>query len=142
MFARLLSAARLGLLLDKPDPQAGITVDAVGRKLKELSLFSGPGTLAILAWDDLDAALVVGAADEKKEQHEGERTDASVVGLYAVLGSSESWQRFPRAVRYRGEILARKVPFRVVVLSWDGRSFGVNVKRGELRADTKQASLG
>ncbi len=141
MFARLLSAARLGLLLEKPDPAAGITVDAVSRKLKELSLFSGPGTLAILAWEDLDAQLVIGAADEKKEQLFGEATDAGVVGLYALLGAAESWEREPHAARYKSEILRRKVPFRVVTIVWDGKAFAVKTKKGEVRPGTKSELL-
>jgi len=141
MFARLLSASRLGLLLEKPDPAAGITTDAVSRKIKELSLFSGPGTLSILTWDDLDAQLVIGAADEKKEQLVGEATDAGAVGLYAVLGSSESWERSAHAARYRSEILQRKIPLRLVVLAWDGRTFKVTTKKGELRPGAKSEVL-
>lgn len=141
MFARLLSASRLGLLLEKPNPAAGITTEAVSRKLKELSLFSGPGTYAILTWNDLDAQLVIGAAEEKKEQLFGEATDAGAVGLYGLLGPVESWERTSHAVRYRGEILQRKVPFRLVVLTWDGKAFAVKTKLGEVRAATKSELL-
>ncbi|MBX3188790.1 MAG: VWA domain-containing protein [Labilithrix sp.] len=141
MFARLLSAARLGALLEKPDPAAGVTVEAVSRKLKELSLFSGPGTLALLTWEDLDAQLVIGAADEKREQLAGEATDAGAVGLYAVLGSSESWERAPHAARYKSEILARKVPYRLVTLVWDTKSFKVTTKKGEIKPGIKQETL-
>jgi tetratricopeptide (TPR) repeat protein len=141
MFARLLSASRLGLLLDHPDPKAGVTPEAVSRKLKELSIFSGPGTLALLTWEDYDAGFVIGAADEKKEQLAGESTDASAVGLYAVLQSSEAWDREPHAVRYRSEILTRKVPFRLVTLKWDGKTFSVAVKKGEVRPAAKQELL-
>ena len=123
-WARLWSASRLGLLLNDPTAAGGESAKAgIGRKLKELSLFSGPGTLALLVWDDLDAGLVLGAADEKKETLAGEATDAGAIGLYAVLGSPESWDRAAHAVRYRSEILARNVPFRVVTLTWDGKSF-------------------
>ena len=141
MFARLLSASRLGLLLEKPDPAAGITTDAVSRKIKELSLFSGPGTLSILTWDDLDAQLVIGAADEKKEQLVGEATDAGAVGLYAVLGSAESWERSSHAARYKSEILQRKIALRLVVLAWDGRTFKVTTKKTELRSGAKMEML-
>jgi len=132
MFARLLSAARLGALLDKPDAERGVTPEAVSRKLKELSLFSGPGSLALLTWEDLDAQLVLGAADEKKEQLVGEATDAGAVGLYAVLASTEAWERAPHVVRYKSEVLARKVPYRLTVLAWDGKAFRVTTKRGDV----------
>ena len=141
MFARLLSASRLGLLLEKPDVAAGITPEAVSRKIKELSLFSGPGTLAILTWDDLDAQLTIGAADEKREQLVGEATDAGAVGLYAVLGSPESWDRAQHAARYKSEILQRKVPFRLITLVWDGKAFKVTTKKGEVRPGAKQELL-
>lgn len=141
MFARLLSASRLGVLLDKPDPAAGITTEAVSRKIKELSLFSGPGTLAILTWEDLDAQLVLGTADEKKEQLVGEATDAGAVGLYSVLGSPDSWERVAHAARYKSEILQRKVPFRLVTLVWNGKEFKVTTKKGELRPGAKQEPL-
>jgi predicted negative regulator of RcsB-dependent stress response len=138
MFAKLLSAARLGTLLERPDAGAGITTEAVSRKIKELSLFSGPGTLAMLTWEDLDAQLVIGTAEEKKEQLFGEATDAGAVGLYAVLGSPESWDRVAHAVRYRSDILGRKVPFRIVTLTWDGKAFKVTTKKGEMKPSTKQ----
>ena len=141
MFARLLSASRLGLLLEKPDPAAGVTTEAVSRKIKELSLFSGPGTLAILTWEDLDAQLVIGAAEEKKEQLVGEATDAGAVGLYAVLGSTESWDRGQHAARYKSEILQRKVPFRLVTLVWDGKAFAVKTKKAEVRPGAKNEML-
>lgn len=141
MFARLLSASRLGFLLDKPDPAAGVTAEAVSRKIKELSLFSGPGTLSILTWEDLDAQLVVGTADEKKEQLAGEATDAGAVGLYSVLSSPDAWERVAHAARYKSEILQRKVPFRVVTLAWNGKEFKVATKKGELRPGVKQELL-
>src|SRR5262249_25616961 len=100
-----LSAARLGALLEPADASSAATPDALSRKLKELSLFSGPGTLALLVWDDLDARIVLGAADERKETLTGERTDGGAVGLYGVLSGSEAWARSPHAVRYQGEIL-------------------------------------
>lgn len=140
-FARLLSASRLGLLLEKPNAAAGVTPEAIGRKLKELSLFSGPGTLSMLVWDDLDAQLVIGALDEKRETFAGEATDASAVGLYALLGSAEAFGRIPRAARYRGELLARKVPYRLVTLGWDGRAFTVAVKHGAMDPSTKVSPL-
>jgi hypothetical protein len=137
MFARLLSASRLATLLGHPDASVGATPEAVGRKLKELSLFSGPGTLALLTWDDLDAQIFVGAPDEKKETLAGETIDAGAVGLYSVLGTRESWERTLHAVRNKGNLLVRPVKFRVYVLTWDGKSFNVKTKNGELRAGVK-----
>jgi hypothetical protein len=141
MFARLLSASRLGQLFAKPDEASGATPDAVARKLKELSLFSGPGTLSILVWEDLDAQLFLGNADEKKEPLAGEQTDASAVGLYAILGSQEQWDRFPHAARYKSEILPRRVPFKLVIIAWDGRKFDVKVTPGKMEPGAKSQSI-
>ena len=80
-------------------------------------------------------------ADEKKEQLVGEATDAGAVGLYAVLGSPESWDRAPHAARYKSEILQRKVPFRLVTLVWDGKAFKVTTKKGEVKPGAKQELL-
>ena len=139
VFARFLSGSRLASLLATPDPSA--TPEALSRKLKELSLFSGPGTLALLTWDDLDAQLVIGANDERKENFAGETTDAGAVGLFGVLTSSETWGALPHAVRVKSDLLARKVPFRLHVLTWDGKTFKVTVKKGELRAGAKQEAI-
>ncbi len=141
MFARLLSASRLGRLLEKPDAAAGVTPEAVSRKLKELALFSGPGTLALLSWDDLDAELVLGAADERKERLAGEATDASAVGLYGVLTAPGAWETGAHAVRYRSEILPRPVRFTLVTVDWDGRGFRVATRSAELQGGAKQQVL-
>jgi len=141
MFARLLSASRLGLLLEKPDPAAGVTPEAVSRKLKELQLFSGPGTLSLLRWDDLDTQLIVGAADEKKEQLTGEATDAGAVGLYAVLASTEAWERAPHGVRFKSELPSRKVKFELITLTWDGKVFKVTTKKSDLDVGQKSKVL-
>lgn len=139
VFARMLSAARLASLLKTPE--TGATPEAIGRKLKELALFSGPGSIALLTWDDLDARLVLGAADEKKENLAGEATDAGAVGLYAVLHAPQVWEVTPHAVRYKGELQQRAVRFRVAVLSWDGSAFRVDIKEGKLEAGVKSRLL-
>jgi tetratricopeptide (TPR) repeat protein len=141
VFARMLSASRLATLLATPDPASGATPEAIGRKLKELSLFSGPGSLALLTWDDLDAKLVLGAAEEKKETLAGEATDAGAVGLYAVLNAPDAWEHAAHAVRYKSDILPRAVRFRVLVLTWDGAKFQVTSKDGKLEPSTKQHTL-
>ena len=141
-FARLASAARLGVLLSKPDPKAGITVDAVSRKIKELGVISSPATLSLLVWDDLDSHLALGDPDPKKEQLVGDATDAAAVGLYAVIASTDAWTRAgPRAVLERADLLHRPVKFRVVTLTWDGKTFTVELKSGELPARTKSVTL-
>lgn len=141
VFARMLSASRLATLLATPDPAAGATPEAVGRKLKELSLFSGPGTLTLLVWDDLEARLSLGAADPKRENLAGESTDAGAVGLFALLGTGAEWERTPRAVKVTGDPLGRPVRYRLLTLAWDGASFSVTTKEGKVEARAKLALL-
>jgi Ca-activated chloride channel family protein len=141
-WARLWSAARLGALLNDPRAAGGNeSKDAIARKLKELSLFSGPGTLALLTWDDHDARLVLGAADPKKEDLRGEPTDAGATALYGVLLGQSDWDRRPWAVRFSSDAPPRPVAFSVTVLSWDGRSFTVKVSKGQIKPDERQAAL-
>ncbi len=138
-FARLWSATRLGVLLSTPT--AGTTPEALARKLKELQLFSGPGLLALLTWEDLDARLELVAADDKKETLAGEATDAGVTGLASLLTSTDAWEKTARAVRWKSEPAGRAVKFQLVTLAWDGKGFRVAVKRGALRAEARQESL-
>jgi Ca-activated chloride channel family protein len=141
-WARLWSAARLGALLNDPQNAGGATSkDAIARKVKELGLFSGPGTLALLTWRDHDARLVLGAADPKKEDLRGEPTDAGPTALYGVLLGQGDWDRKPWAVRWSSDAPPRPVDFSVTLLSWDGRNFGVKVREGQIKPDDKQASL-
>jgi Ca-activated chloride channel family protein len=141
-WARLWSAARLGTLLNDPKAAGGNeSKDAIARKLKELGLFSGPGSLALLTWEDHDARLVLGAADPKKEDLRGEPTDAGPTALYGVLLGQGDWDKKPWAVRWASDAPPRPVPFLVTVLSWDGRNFGVKVSRSTLKPEDKQASL-
>jgi Ca-activated chloride channel homolog len=141
-WARLWSAARLGTLLDDPKAAGGPEAkDPIARKLKELGLFSGPGTLALLTWEDHDARLVMGAADEKKEALAGEPTDAGPTGLYALLLGQGAWDKQAWAVRWESDAPARPVPFAVTRLSWDGKSFQVTVARSEIKADAKSQPL-
>jgi tetratricopeptide (TPR) repeat protein len=141
-WARLWSAARLGALLDDPKAAGGAGAkDPIARKLKELGLFSGPGTLALLTWEDHDAKLVLGAADEKKETLVGEPTDAAPTGLYAVLLGQGAWDKQAWAVRWASDAPLRAVQFSVIRLSWDGKSFSVNVVRSAIKQDTKLQAL-
>lgn len=141
-WARLWSAARLGLLMAEPPKAAdGAKPESVARQLKNLQLFSGPATLALLTWEDLDARLAVVAADPKKDTLAGEATDAGKAGLYALTIGSDTWSTTPWAVRFKADAPPRPVRFTVVTLAWDGKSFAVNARHGELGADGKQAAL-
>jgi len=141
-FARLWSAAHLGFLLDakngtgdKPER------DAVGRKLKDLHLFAGPGTLALLTWEDLDARLVLASADEKKETLAGDAIDAGSVGLASLMLSPSAWGQNRWAVRFKSDRPDRDVKFTLVTLTWNSDAFSVATQKGEVVRGTKLAAL-
>ena len=136
-FARLWSAARLGQLLDAK----GSPADAIARKLKDLHLFAGPGTLALLTWEDLDARLVLANADEKKETLAGEATDAGAVGLTSLLTSADVWNQTHWAVRFKTDAPERPVKFTLVTLTWNNESFAVKTEHREIARGAKQAGI-
>ncbi|MCC6648303.1 MAG: hypothetical protein IT374_22375 [Polyangiaceae bacterium] len=137
-WARLWSGARLGQLWAAPP--AGTERGAIARKLKELSLFSGPGTLSIVAWEDLDARLTLGAADAKQERLAGEATDAGQTGLVSLLTSGDTWKSGAWALSWKSEP-RRAVKATLVVLEWDGKAFAVQVKKIELQPEDVKAPL-
>jgi tetratricopeptide (TPR) repeat protein len=142
VWARLWSGARLGLLLDDPTPAGGKpALDSIVRKLKELQLFSGPGTLALLTWEDLDASLVLSGKEAGKESLAGEETDAAATGMSALLLNKDAWDRLRWSVRWRNDARGRPAKYAVVELNWDGKSFAVRVHRGEVKPDQQDTPL-
>ncbi|MGH7284336.1 MAG: VIT domain-containing protein, partial [Polyangiaceae bacterium] len=141
VFARLESASRLGALFANPAAAAGATPEAIARKMKELGLFSGPGTLAILTWQDRDARVYVGAADEKNDALAGETTDAGAIGLYSVLSPNDAFEKVAHAVRWKADPPSRSVKFQLALVSWDGKSFHVTMKNGQIDPSAKSAAL-
>jgi hypothetical protein len=142
VFARLESATRLGALFAAPAPNSTpATTDAIARKLKELGLFSGPGTLAIVTWEDRDAHLYIGATDDKNDALAGETTDAGAVGLYSVLSANDAFAKVQHAVRWKADPPGRSVKFKVSIIAWDGKAFHVSVKDGSLDATAKSTAI-
>ncbi|MFI5296811.1 MAG: VIT domain-containing protein [Polyangiales bacterium] len=144
-WARLWSATRLGLLLSDPSAAGGEPAKvAIGRKLKELSLFSGPGTLALLTWDDLDARMELAGATAKGQPETllGEATDAGATGLYAIVASTEGWSKGSWVARWKADApMGRAAKLRLVVIGWDGKAFTVSVKKVELASTAREVSL-
>jgi hypothetical protein len=141
-WARLWSAARLGELLADPAKAGGTdAIEGITRRLKQLQLFSGPGTLALLAWEDYGARLVLANADARKETLTGEPYDAGVAGLFGLFLQTDSWQRGPWAIRWKSDPPGRDVKYRLVMLAWDGKSYQVQVRAGAARASERQQGL-
>lgn len=139
-WARLLSAARLGRLLDGEKAPPG-QAESVGRKLKELGLFNSPGVLAILIWEDYAAALSLVTLDGTLEAALGEKTDASAAGVTATLLPLGDLARVRWAVRWRGDPPKRDVAFTLETLSWDGKSFQIKIRPGTLSSVEKEIVL-
>lgn len=142
-WARLWSAARLGALLADPSRAGGAeAVEGITRRLKQLQLFSGPGTLALVTWEDLDARLVLVNADAKKETLTGEPNDAGDTGLFALFVQSDAWQRGPWAIRWKADAPAgRDVKCKLVTLAWDGKGFKVDVRAVTAKASERLIQL-
>ena len=141
-WARLWSAARLAELLADPSKAGGAdAAEGITRRLKQLQLFSGPGTLALVAWEDLDARLTLVNADAKKETLTGEPNDAGETGLFALFLQSDAWQRGPWAIRWKADAPGRDVKYRLVTVAWDGKAFKVDVRPGTARASERQAGI-
>ncbi len=141
-WARLWSAERLGVLLADPAKAGGAeAAEGITRRLKQLQLFSGPGTLALVAWEDLDARLLLVNADAKKETLTGEPNDAGETGLFAVFLQTDAWERGPWAVRWKSDPPGRDVKFQLVTIAWDGKGFRVDVRPGTAKAAERQQQL-
>ena len=141
VFARIESASRLGALYANPAAAAGATPDAIARKMKELGLFSGPGSLAILSWEDRDAKLYVGAADAKNDALAGETTDAGDIGLYAVLSPNDAFEKTAHAVKWKADAPNRAVKYKLTLVAWDGKGFKVTAKEGVIDSKAQSSPL-
>ena len=138
-WARLWSAARLARLLDKP-PQ-GTSAAAIGRKLKELGLFRGVGTLVLLTWQDLNSDVALVATADEQVVALGEATDAAPVGLAAMVLSPADFARSELSAHLRS--LPRLEPLALWRhdIGWDGKKFAVRLKRIELPTGETMATL-
>jgi tetratricopeptide (TPR) repeat protein len=139
-WARLLSAARLGRLLGDAKAPAG-QAESVGRKLKELGLFDSPGALSILIWEDYAAALQLVTIDGDKEAPLGEKTEALPAGITATRLPLGDLPRVRWVVRWQGDPPKRGVDFTLETLTWDGKSFHVNLHPGTLPSAEKEIAL-
>jgi tetratricopeptide (TPR) repeat protein len=151
VWARLWSAARIARLLagDKAPGEGGAPApanepgyaDSLARKLKELQLFSGPSSLVLLTWEDLDASLGLVALDGDREAPLADVTDASTVGLTAASLAAGDLDRLRWAVRWRADPPGRDVKFTFHSVVWDGKSFVVKTRAETLSPGKKDVAL-
>ncbi|MCC6554295.1 MAG: hypothetical protein IT372_15040, partial [Polyangiaceae bacterium] len=138
-WARLLSAARLGRLL--ADPAQSAQAESLSRKLKELQIFSGPAAIRILVWEDYAADLALAALEGGADAAIGDVVSAPDVGLASVLLPASDLERLRWIVRWRSDPPGRGARFEVTTITWDGASFKVTARPGELGVNDKEAAL-
>jgi hypothetical protein len=81
------------------------------------------------------------ASDTKKQALAGEANDAGDTGLYAVFAPTDVWEKTQWSVKWRADAKGRSVKFQIVTLGWDGKSFNVSVKPGQLAWNAKESQL-
>ncbi|WP_438005363.1 VIT domain-containing protein [Sorangium sp. So ce321] len=143
-WARLLSAARIGRLLaggGAPGGAAGAEAESLARKLKELQLFSGPGALRVVLWEDYAAELALTARDGQVDAALGDGVFAPAIGLAAVQLPAPELARLEWRVRFRSDPPGRDVRFVVTTLVWDGASFRVTSVPGSIGAQEREVAL-
>jgi tetratricopeptide (TPR) repeat protein len=144
-WARLSSAARLARLIAAPPPESSVTgrTESMKRELKELQLWSGPGVLRIVTWEQLDADLFLSsrARDGGGEAPLGEATDAARAGLSAVLLSSVDAAETGALVRLRSVPRQAQLPIALHEIAWDGKDFQVAVRSESLQPQQTELAL-
>ncbi|MCB9576907.1 MAG: FecR domain-containing protein [Polyangiaceae bacterium] len=139
-WARLWSAARLARLIANP-PKSAPGPSAMKRELKELGLFSGPGHLVLLTWEELGEDLLVVSRVDDKDVGLGEATDAAKAGLSAVLLTQADAADASFAARLRSVPADHALALRRQDVIWDGKDFKVLVKAVELPARQTEIAL-
>jgi Ca-activated chloride channel family protein len=142
-WARLWSAARLAGLLS--DPAVATFTDerkrSIERELKELQLFSGPGRLVLLTWENLASDLLLVARAEDRDIALGDATDAAPAGLSATLLSPADAERAGFVARLRNLPSPRPIAVVVYNIDWDNKRFRIQKSERELAARATQVAL-
>ncbi|MDC3960152.1 VIT domain-containing protein [Polyangium jinanense] len=142
LWARLWAAAHLGRLLEgEGKPVEPGLADGLSRKLKELSLFSGPSALAILTWEDLDTELGLVGKDGAVEATLTEVSDAASIGISAVELPLGDEARLAFLARFRKASPGRDVPVTLHAIAWDGKAFRVTIRKAKLGAKDTEVTL-
>ena len=141
-WARLWSAARLARLIAEPPKGKAPSRESLERELKELGLFgAGPGTLVLLAWEDLASDVLVVSLAGEEAVAVGEIIDAAPVGLSALLLPPSELDRVTLVARLRS--VPRADPLKLIRydIAWDGKAFQVTMKRVSLGERATKVAL-
>jgi Ca-activated chloride channel family protein len=145
-WARLLSASRLARLLQNP-PAASPGQDrptrlgGIQRELKQLALFSGPGTLLLLTWEDLSHDLLLVTRRDTRDVVLGDTTDAAPAGLSAVLLAPADTAQTSYWARVRSVPAERPLLVRRQDIHWDGKEFRVESSEKTLAARATELAI-
>ncbi len=133
LWARLSAGAQLAKMLDGGGkaPEAALA-DGLSRKMKELSLFSGPSAIAILTWDDLDVDLVLVGKEGDRDAALPELSESASMGISAIEVPLGEDGRFNYAARWRSSKKTREVPVTLHLITWDGKAFRVKISTAKL----------
>ncbi len=141
-WARLSSAARLAGAINAPpagEAEPAKIAEAMKRKLKELQLFQGPGSLVLVTWNDLAVDFALSPSDVAAAR--GELVDASAVGLSGAFLPSGGGEGLHPEARVRGGHRSGAVKLTRHDLEWDGKTFKVKVTDFELPAGQDRITL-
>ncbi|MDC0741181.1 VIT domain-containing protein [Polyangium mundeleinium] len=142
LWARLWAAAHLARLLEgEGKPVEPGLAEGLSRKLKELSLFSGPSALAVLTWEDLDTTLGLVGKEGGVEATLAELSDAASIGISAVELPLGDEARLGFLARFRKASPGREVPVSLHLIAWDGKAFRVTIRKAKLGAKDTDVSL-
>jgi Ca-activated chloride channel family protein len=140
LYARLASTTHLARLLAEPpkEAEAKRLAASVNRDLAELQLLQGPGTLVVVAWEDLGADLVARAGG-KGDAVAGETIDAATVGMSAVL--LPAGKPGPVQAHLRSAPPSKPLKLTTYTIKYDGKAFTVSAKHMELPVGQTELAL-
>jgi tetratricopeptide (TPR) repeat protein len=139
-WARLWSAARLAGMLSDP-AASDERRRSIERELKELQLFSGPGRLVLLTWENLATDLLLVGRTEAEDVTLGDTTDAAPIGLGATLLSPTDAEGASFVARVRSVPVAQAVSLVVYDIDWDNKRFHARKRAHQLPPRATQVEL-
>jgi len=138
-WARLHSAVRLSKMILQA--QAGSEQDkvkALTRSLKRTQVAGTPTTMVVLVWEDLESVLELLAEVDDKPFAVADRVVSPWTGLMMLDVGELPPAELELSVKLRSAKLKRAVGFSLITITWDGKNFTLDEKRGELPADTDE----
>ncbi|MCP4680599.1 MAG: VWA domain-containing protein [Deltaproteobacteria bacterium] len=125
-FARLHSAARLSkMLLEARKDKKESIIRALERSLKRTQVFTAQSTIVLLTWEDYDAILTLEAKREDEAVPVSESVLSPQTGLVMIDLGRTQMEELKLIVDTPNKTLLRSVPYTLLTISWDGKSFKI-----------------